>query len=108
MASSYGSGSVLNAGEATKEGLKDWITSGSKRINDRLYGAIDNLVNPNLTRPLRATERVAGDIAARRAASGLDGAGKAVDLVFGALPAQRPQGLTYQGLKDLRSTLAAS
>jgi len=81
----YGSASELTAGEQVKDALKNWITSGSAKINDRLYSAVDGLVNPNLTRPLHSTMQAAGDIVARRMASGEQSLGKAVDLVSGAL-----------------------
>jgi hypothetical protein len=103
----YGSGSVLNAGETAKTGLTDWITGKSKDVMGRLYGAVDPLINPNVTRPLTATEQTAGKILSERLAAKMTDAGKAVDLVSNALPAMSRGGLTYQGLKTLRTQIGS-
>lgn len=103
----YGSGSAFNAGDVAKTGLVDWITGKSKDVMNRLYGTVDQHINPSVTRPLTATEQMAGKILSERLASKAPDAGKAVDLVTDALPATSPQGLTYEGLKTLRTRIGS-
>jgi hypothetical protein len=99
----FGSGSVMNAGEAAKTGLVDWITQGSKAVTSRLYGGVDALVNPAVTRELDATRGMVANIAAQRQAARLPGNGKAIETVLDAV--QAPGGLTYDGVKTLRTSV---
>jgi hypothetical protein len=68
---------------------------------NKLYDEVDRLVNPNATSELEATRGAVADIAARRQASGTSDPGKAINTVLGGV--QRPGGLTYAGIKDLRT-----
>lgn len=99
----YGSGSVLNAGDVAKTGLSDWITGKSGDIAKRLYGNVDHLVDPKVTRDLSSTRNMISAIAAERQQAGLSGAGKAIEAVLE--PVQRPGGLNYEGIKTLRSSI---
>lgn len=104
-AAQYGHGNVLTGGENAKDALVDWITGGSKKVLDRLYGRVDPLVNQTATRPLHETLSTVNDLQKRRTASGATDQGKAIGLVSDAVT--RPGGLTYQGVKDLRTRIGS-
>ena len=72
---------------------------------DRLYGKVDPLVDANARRSLENTQDTVADILGRRIASGESSNGKAVALVNEAIT--RPGGLTYQGVKDLRTRIGS-
>lgn len=99
----FGSGSTFNAGEAAKDALKDWISGDSKKVMSRVYGAVDKHIDPNVLRPLSATQGAIADIATKRVQAGLPGNGKATELVFDAV--QRPGGIGYEGTKTLRTAV---
>lgn len=104
VAADYGggvAGSPASAGGAAKGALENWIGSLSKTAADIAYNKVDALVDPAITTPLNATAKIATDIVRRRAAATLPGAGAAVNLVKDAV--SNPAGLTFAGLKDLRS-----
>lgn len=105
VASQYGSGNVLTAGDAAKTAISDWITGKSAAVNSRLYDRVDKLVDNSLARPLHEVQGAVGDILARRIASGTSDPGKAVNLVAEAVT--KPGGLTYQGVKDLRTRIGS-
>lgn len=104
-AAQYGHGNVLTGGENAKDALVDWITGGSKKILDRMYGRVDPMVNQTATRPLHETLNAVSNIQKRRTASGATDPGKAISLVSEATT--RPGGLTYQGVKDLRTRIGS-
>lgn len=88
--------------------VRDAISVGWKgRVNDvtgKLYDAVDRLVDPNAVTKLANTQAVAADILAKRQAARLPNAtGGAVDAVVNAI--KDPQGLTYEGVKRLRSEI---
>jgi hypothetical protein len=69
----------------------------------RAYEGVERLLDPNRTQPLNATQDVVRDIVSRRTAAALPGAGRSADLVLEAV--NRPQGMTYRGIKDLRQNI---
>jgi hypothetical protein len=95
-----GSGSPEVAGRSAKDNIESWVTGKSKDISKRGYDSVDRLVDNNLVRPLHATLEAVSEIAAKRAAAKIQGKSAAVDAV---LPAVQSEGMSYQGLKDLRS-----
>jgi hypothetical protein len=95
--------SVPTAGEAARSGIKNWITGESAAKVGRLYDAVDDVVNPTVTTPLTKTEQAASQIYARRIQAGIAGESKAADLIAAAV--SRPEGLTYGGIKDLRTSI---
>lgn len=101
----YGQGSAFTAGSAAKEAMRDWVTGGSKAVQDRLYGEVDRLVNPNATRPLAETQQTIQKLLAEQQASRSSVNDKAIELVADA--ATDPHGLTYEGLKALRTEIGA-
>jgi hypothetical protein len=66
------------------------------------YDAVEKLVDPKATSPLTATAGRVSDILTRRSEWTSD-TGKAVDMVQDAL--KRPDGLTFAGVKDLRTSI---
>jgi len=99
VAAGYGGGTVEGAGEAAGGAIKNWITGESKTKATQLYDRVDNLVDQQSMTPLVNTRGVAAEIAAERAAAHLP-SGKAVDVISEAAGAE---GLTYQGIKTLRT-----
>lgn len=97
----YGSGEPFLAGQVAEKRLEGWITDKSKDVAERLYGAVDPLVDPQFVRPLHATADVVADIMAKRANSRISGKSAAVDEVLDAV--KDPNGLNYEGLKGLRT-----
>lgn len=97
----FGSGNVANAGAVAREGM----TSQAKALGGRVsnaYNAVDELVTQNVTTPLSETAKIATDIISKRKNAGLGDSG-AVASVRDAL--RRPDGLNYQGIKDLRTAV---
>lgn len=99
-AAAYGSADTVTAGEAAKSGLEDWITGKSGDIAKRVYGRVDSMVDPAFERPLHATADTVSDIMARRSNAKISGVSPAVSEVQDAVTSP---GMTYSGLKDLRS-----
>jgi hypothetical protein len=91
------------AGEAASTGLKDWIGPTSQGEVDAYYNRANAAMNQSAKTPLYTTQSIASQIAQRRQAAGISGTGGAVDHVMDAL--RRPGGLTYNGIKDLRSSV---
>lgn len=102
-AEGFGTGSPAVAGSYAKDALTDWMTSGSREAAERVYSSVDKLVNPDVAAPLAETAKAASAIVARRDASRIPGKSAAVETVLDA--ATTPEGLTYEGIKGLRSFL---
>lgn len=103
VAQSYGAaGTAADTGQVASRSIRDWITGESQVNADKAYGKVDALVDKNITTPLDNTLDTVSQITAKRSAAGLD-AGRAVDLVLPAV--QRPGGLTYEGIKTLRTNI---
>lgn len=94
---------VKTAGEGVSTGLEDVFKPESQRLVKQLYDRVDSLVNPSALAPLTETHTEVGNILGRRLARGNKDNGAAVDSIMGAL--QRPGGLTYEAMKDLRSSV---
>ena len=101
-AQSAGSGNALQAGEAARGGLTSAVDV-LKTKTSALYDKVDALVDPATLSPLSATRDVVAKIAARRQGAALDGGGKAADAVLEGIG--RAEGLSYQGIKDLRTSV---
>lgn len=98
----YGSGSIPNAGATVREGLERYIGKETQDRANALYSKVDEVVDPTITRPLVKTFDVARQIEGRRDLAGLDSS-SAVAHVLNAV--NRPEGLTYEGIKQLRSSV---
>jgi hypothetical protein len=99
----YGSGSVAQAGSMARDSITDYATNTLKGAVKARYDAVDNLVTQNVTTPLSETAKTATDILARRQNAQVAGDSQAVRLVRKALG--QKEGLNYQGLKDLRTSV---
>ena len=118
----YGAGNVANAGANARQNI---TTYAKETLPDRVkeaYDNVDNLITQNVVTPLSETAKIAGEIAARRGNAKL-GSSSAVGYVEGAIAkppepknpigfvpftkpeAAAPEGLNYQGLKDLRTNI---
>ncbi len=96
-----GAADAMSAGQGFKSGIETYFKPTIKKRIGEAYDEVDKLVDLNATRPLSATRAAVDDIVARRFASGEADPGKAVKTVFGGI--ERPEGLTYAGVKDLRT-----
>jgi len=99
----YGTGSVANAGGMARDGIENYAKT---TLGDRVkasYDAVDGLVTQNVVTPLNRTAKIAGEILSSRTNSQVPGRSRAVGLVEKALSSR--DGLNYQGLKDLRTSV---
>jgi hypothetical protein len=95
-----GSGQPAAAGAAVREGIENTLERGPMRRRiDALYNRVDHMVNPTALGPMPETRQAAIDIEARRAGAGLPRS--AVNQALDEILARG--GITYQGIKDLRS-----
>jgi hypothetical protein len=103
VATAMGGADRLGAGSTASGGIRDWITGKSAAVVSKAYDDVERAVNPNVRSPLPTTQQVVADIAARRQNALLQGESKAINEVLPAV--QSPNGLNFQGIKDLRSTI---
>ena len=105
IATGYASGArpltSAEAGLTARSALETYIGPTTKAKVTKAYNVVDGLVDPAVTTPLSRTAVVATDILKRRSAASLAGPGGAVKVIEDA--ASRPGGLTYEGLKNLRT-----
>lgn len=99
----YGTGDVATAGSLAREGISDYAKGTLKAKVTQKYDAVDDLVTQNVLTPLENTSKVAADIMAKRQNAQMAGDSQAVSLVRQALGAK--DGLNYQGIKDLRTSI---
>lgn len=99
----YGSGSIARAGSMARENITDFAKNTLKDAVSERYDAVDDLITQNVVTPLQNTSKVAADIMAKRQNAQIPGESKAVSLVRQALNVK--DGLNYQGLKDLRTSV---
>lgn len=98
----YGAGDVAAAGASVRQGIKDFSENTLDDLVSKKYDVVDNLVKPDVTAPLSATTKAVAGIRARRGAAALPQDGVSTSIVSDAIGRD---GLTYQGIKDLRSTI---
>jgi hypothetical protein len=92
------------AGLALKTGVINWTGPVSKKIVSDAYDNVDNYIkNPDVTTYLQNTLDAASNIKNTRTTAALPGDSEAIKFVRNAL--SRDEGLTYQGIKDLRSAV---
>lgn len=93
--------SQQTAGATAKEGMTDWARVESSQVSKKLYDKVDTFMPNAAWRPLSSTKQVVDDIRASMLQSGSPVNQRALDFVEEALA--KPQGLNYQGLKQLRT-----
>lgn len=96
-----GAADPMAAGQGFRAGIETSFKPTLKARVGEAYDQVTNLIDKDFTRPLEATQGAVADIIARRVASGESDPGKAINTVLGGV--QRPGGLTYEGVKDLRT-----
>jgi len=102
IAGGFGSGTVTGAGDTAKGAITRYIKGDTAKKSSALYDRVDNMVNQEAKTELINTRGAAAEIAEQRAAAHLPN-GKAVDSVLSAV--NSGDGLTYQGIKKLRTTI---
>jgi hypothetical protein len=91
------------AGEGVTTALETSFKPRTQQLVGQLYDRVDNLVDPKALAPLSNTQKTVAEILSKKQAYGNESLGPAVSAVAGAL--QRPGGLTYNAIKDLRSSI---
>lgn len=99
----FGSSSAASAGKTVAEGLTGFADKGGTldRNVGAAYEAVDKLVKPEVSGPMPATAKAAQEITDKRAGAGIATPSQAAGLILEA--ATRPEGLTYEGIKTLRT-----
>jgi len=100
-----GSGSVPAAGADLRAGIEATTGKGgtmAARATAK-YERVDRLVDPTITSPLKVTQATVQNIAAKRSNARIAGESQAIATVKEALA--RREGLNYEGLKDLRTSV---
>jgi hypothetical protein len=98
-----GAGSRQVAGTGAKTDITNTIKDVFGAQVGRKYDLVDELVDDAITRPLKATKSVVDDIMSERGRAALKGEGRAASFVRDAI--DRPEGLSYTGVKRLRTEL---
>ena len=96
--------SAEKAGETARAGITEYAKPKDGVLAQRVseaYNKVDDLVNPTVTHDLKNTRDIAQDLQTRFEATGHEGLNPTLKEVLGAVT--KPEGLTYSGLKDLRS-----
>jgi hypothetical protein len=102
VAGKFGSAASPDAaGNTAKESIRDWVTKSSRANESKLYDRVDTLINPAAKGTLNKTEAISNTINAERDAAALGESG-AVKQVQAAIDRG---GLTYDGVKKLRTTI---
>ena len=91
------------AGEAFRQGIEQSFKPQLKAGLGRLYDAVDAGVDQTIPTELHNTRNAAADIVAKRAGYNDPNPGQGLDLILSA--AQKPGGLTYQAIKNLRTRI---
>lgn len=97
-----GSGEANAAGAAAREGIERYIGKETADKADALYSKVDELVNPTATRPLVHTQQAVNTINGRRTLAAMGDSPAAANV---AEALSRPEGLTYEGVKQLRTSV---
>lgn len=98
-----------SVGDTVKNALTEWIKGGqptsSPAILNDLYTTVGQQIPAAAFAPLPETRKVVDGLLQKDAASASEVSKPAVDMVADALSA--PNGLTFQGMKDLRTNIGA-
>ena len=89
------------AGKIFSDSIKKWVTDTSKKTVGSAYDEVSKIMDPRITTPLDNTANMIAELAAKGQESAIPGKNGAINLVLGAV--QRPDGLNYNGLKNLRT-----
>ena len=89
------------AGQIFGDGIKKWVSETSNNILNKAYTAAGSKMDPAIRTPLNDTLTTVSDIMARRVNASIPGQSGAANYVIDAI--QKPGGLNYNGIKDLRT-----
>lgn len=104
IASAYGTNAnAATAGATLRSGVEEYIGPTTAGKVTKAYDAVDNIVNPNTLTPLQNTAAKVQEIVTRRGNAALPAESPAVQQVLDAV--QRQQGLSYEGIKTLRTSV---
>lgn len=101
----FGSGDVAKAGSLARQGVQDYSANTLDDLVSKKYDVVDNLVKPDVTVPLAKTRALATRVLNDRQSAALPAEGPAIGIVKEAVA--RPEGLTYNGIKRLRTDVGA-
>lgn len=101
----YGRTSARESGETATDTIQEWIRHGSVNDMGVPYSGVNQAMPDTFTRPLTATQAAANDIIAGMQRSTSTMNEPAVRVVERAIAT--PGGLTFQGLRDLRTDIGA-
>lgn len=94
---------VYQAGEAAKKGLLDWIGPSSSATINEAYDAVGKIVNPSIKTPSASLSKTVQELGRLNIAANLPEVSPAMKTVMEA--ATNPEGLTYEGIKRLRTKI---
>lgn len=104
IANAYAPGVTREAaGQTIKEAGQAWVGPGSRAVADRLYGSVERAIPEGSMFNLGNTRRIAQQIQAQDIAAASNKSAPALARVAEAL--NRPDGLTFAGLRELRTEL---
>ena len=103
VADELGPSSREGGGLGARDAIVGWMRGSSRDATRQAYDELDTIINPKFTVPLSKTEIAVRNIRARDQASATNDGAAAVALVENALV--RPGGLTYEGIKGLRTSI---
>jgi hypothetical protein len=104
VARGFGGSDAAQSGANVRDAISVGWKGRVNNVTEKLYDAVDQKVNPNATTKLTNTQGVVAQILSSRQAARLQNAtGGAVDAVENAI--KDPAGLTYEGVKRLRSEI---
>jgi len=102
--SSLGAATPASAGTAAKNALTDWIKGRSKTMVGDAYDEVNRYVDPQKLTKVDNLSKTVQTISDRLEASNLDPSkSSSLNMVMGA--ATNPNGLTYEGIKGLRTRI---
>jgi len=90
-----------HAGQIFGTGIKDWVSKTSDDILNKAYTAAGSKMDQSIRTPLSNTLDTVSEIMARRTQAEIPGQSGATNYVLNAI--KRPDGLNYNGIKDLRT-----
>lgn len=100
VATGYGTGNVVEAGDTAKAAIKDWVTGESAATSKKFYDRVDALVDNSIKTPLANTRQTAQEIVSRRQNANIADESQAVKRIKTAI---EDSGMNYEGIKDLRT-----
>lgn len=103
VAERAGSGDAAQAGGMLKAELSATAKTRIPEFVSSKYDEVGKLVDDNIFVPLAKTQQAVKTLLSRRQNAALDGEGKAIQMVRDAV--SRPQGMNYEGIKTLRTTI---